>query len=85
MITPSPEAIAADARLAVHSPSFIRRGTTTDGFEWVAVYTGARAAFRCQGFVRRELLSWEEVDSIVNVASQGTTWDLVEVVKAVAP
>ena len=83
MIAPSPEAIAADARLAVHAPSYVKRGETTDGFEWVAVYTGGRAAFRCGGFVSRELLSFAQVDEIVSHASQGTTWDLIEVVKAV--
>lgn len=84
MIAPFPEAIAADARLAVHAPSYVKRGETTDGFEWVAVYTGTRAAFRCQGFVRRELLSHEQVDSIVKAASMIDTWRLLELVREVA-
>ena len=62
----------------------MRTGKTSDGFEWVAVYTGTRAAFRCQGFVRRELLSHEQVDSIVKAASMIDTWRLLELVREVA-
>lgn len=84
MISPSPEAIAADALLAVHAPSYVKRGMTADGFEWVAVYTGDRGAFRVDGFIHHELLSHDRVDALRSAAPSLTIWELRDLARRVA-
>jgi hypothetical protein len=72
----SPASIAADASLAVHAPCRTVSGSTTDGVTWVAAFIGTRAVFRAEAMLRRELLTHEQCQSLVDVAPTLTIWEL---------
>jgi hypothetical protein len=72
----STASIAADASLAVHASSRVKSGQTTDGVVWVASFVGARASFRAEGCLSRELLTHDQANALIAVAPLMTIWEL---------
>jgi hypothetical protein len=78
MIAPSQASVLADDGLRVpeRTPSHVRSGQTKDGVVWVASFVGARASFRAEGCLSRELLTRDQANSLIAVAPMMTIWEL---------
>lgn len=80
-MTPSPASIAADAKLVVTSPSYVKRGKTTDGQPWIVSYVGERASIRVGTFTRCDLLTHERADELATIAPYKNSYELAMAVR----